>query len=448
MPNEPPEQATMTLVERGRSLTFPDAVVTVKDERGRTAEAPLGLDPLVVGSGAECHLVVDDPRISRRHCSLHLTKHGVVLRDLGSKNHTLIGDVPVMEALLPPHTRVTIGGSELTVKPRGAPIVVPVSPSSSFGGAVGQSLAMRALFSKLERAAASDHGILLLGESGTGKEVLAKAIHDHSPRREGPFVVLDCGAISPSLVEAELFGHARGAFTGAQSARVGLLEEAHRGTLFVDELGELPIDLQPKLLRALAEKKIRRIGETEWRPFDARIVAATHRDLRARIAEGKFREDLYYRLAVVEARLPALRERREDVPLLVEHFLKAYDPPRAPSDLPPHALAMLTAHTYPGNVRELRNIVARLVLFPELAHEMTASAPAKAPGAGGDERLKELLAMPLLPARELVVEEFERRYLAEKLDQHKGNISKAADAMRISRQLLHRLIDRYDLKAK
>jgi DNA-binding NtrC family response regulator len=298
----------------------------------------------------------------------------------------------------------------------------------------------------------------LLISLGTGKEVLTRAIHEASPRRGGPFVVLDCSTITPSLAESELFGHARGAFSGAVGPRAGLLEQADRGTLFIDEDGELPLDLQPKLLRALEARKVRRIGESEWRSFDARVVGATHRDLRARVNDGSFRGDLYYRIAVVEMRVPALRERKEDIPALVELFLAANDPPRRLSDLPPHALSLLLAHDFPGNVRELRNLVARLVLFPDRgldvsglargAENRLVEAAATGPTDDGAERLGPLLEMPLPAAREMVMERFERAYLTAKLAQHGGNISRAADAMDVSRQLVHRLLDRYGIKAK
>jgi DNA-binding NtrC family response regulator len=346
-----------------------------------------------------------------------------------------------------------------------------MSDEGRFGDAVGSSFPMRALFATLERVAPTDQTVLLLGESGTGKEVLARSLHARSPRNDGPFVVFDCGSTTASLVESELFGHVKGAFTGAAAAHEGLLEQADGGTLFIDEIGELPLDLQPKLLRALEDRKSRRLGSAEWKAFDTRVVAATHRDLRARVAEGTFREDLYYRLAVVEVRVPALRERKEDIPSLVERFLAARAPPLSLSHLPPHALKMLAGHDWPGNVRELRNVVERLVLFPELADKAlgplshAASQTSQDPGPSIDlanpdpaqvlavlddlERTTApLLRLPLQVARDALTEPFERVFITMKLREHDGNVSDAADSMGLSRSQLYRLLDRYDMRPR
>lgn len=308
---------------------------------------------------------------------------------------------------------------------------------------------MRALFAKLERAAATSETILLLGESGTGKEILARGVHDSSPRRNGPFVVFDCSAIASSLIEGELFGHERGAFTGAEKARAGLLEEADGGTLFIDELGELPIELQPKLLRALEARKTRRLGSNAWRSFDARIVAATHRDLRARIAAGSFREDLYYRLAVVEVHVPPLRERKDDIRLLVERFLAAQVPPRTLSDLPANAMELLTSHDWPGNVRELRNTVARLVLFGGDAFAPSSKNPplGRSGPISQGEGVPPVPTLPWSEARDAAIERFARRYLAAKLRESGGNVKKAADASGVSRQFFHDLMKRYGIRS-
>jgi transcriptional regulator with PAS, ATPase and Fis domain len=440
MPDTPASPTLTTL--RTNAVEMPSLEVVVTPPKGKDITARLAVAPVVVGSSPECDLVLSDPRVSRRHCDVTLSARGVTVRDLGSKNGTILGDLSIVEAWLPLGRKVVVGGSTLVVRMVGAPSILPLSTSASFGSALGGSLPMRALFARLERAAATAETILLLGESGTGKELLARGIHDGSPRRAGPFVVFDCAAVAPNLVEAELFGFMKGAFTGANQARAGLLEQANGGTLFIDELGELPVDLQPKLLRALEARQVRRLGGTGYVAFDARVVAATHRDLQSRVASGAFREDLYYRLAVVEAIVPPLRERRDDIPLLVERFLAAQSPPRTLADLPPNALDMLKAHHWPGNVRELRNTVARLTLFPDLGEGAIVHAKPR-PGDGG---LGDLTRLPLREAREVVLEQFERAYLVARLREHGGNVSRAAEAMGISRQLVYRLMERYGIR--
>jgi DNA-binding NtrC family response regulator len=315
----------------------------------------------------------------------------------------------------------------------------------SFGSMIGSSASMRKVYQIVEQAAPTSASVLVWGESGTGKELLARGIHDVSRRRAGPFSVFDCSAVAPTLLEAELFGYVKGAFTGAVQSHAGVFEQAHGGTLFIDELGELPAELQPKLLRALEARQVRRIGASDWLHVDVRIVAATHRDLRARVAARQFREDLYYRLAVVEALIPPLRDRRDDIPLLVEHFLASQSPPRTWADLPPNAVEMLRAHEWPGNVRELRNTVARLILFPTSGPAPGAPSPSRPSPFDGGGQGGALLGLPLREAREVMVEQFERAYIAAKLGEHGGNVSRAAEAMGVSRQFLHRLLERYGI---
>src|SRR5262245_43192345 len=239
--------ATTTITQGDRDTIFvPSVRVTVTPAQGRAIEATLGMSPIVVGTSPECDLVVPDARVSRRHCELRLTRRGIILRDLGSKNGTFIGEVPIFEVILPPAVPVWLGSWRLGLRWGGAPSIVPLSSSRRFGEALGSSVAMRALFARLKLAAETTETIVLYGESGTGKEVLAKAIHMHSPRKDKPFIVLDCSAIAPTQIEAELFGYAKGAYTGAASSHEGLLEQAHGGTLFIDELGELPLDLDRK----------------------------------------------------------------------------------------------------------------------------------------------------------------------------------------------------------
>ncbi len=443
MDRRPSQTCTLTRLRRD-AVELPSLEVVLLDVEA--PKVPLAMDPLVVGSSDDCDVVLADRRVSRRHCSLALTEGGVVLRDLGSKNGTFVGELEIRDAVLVPEMIVSAGGARLTVRVRGESSVLPLSPGARFGEVIGGSLPMRALFARLEHAALTDVKILLRGESGTGKELLARAIHDASPRRDGPFAVFDCGAVAPNVVEAELFGSTRGAFTGAED-RPGVLEAAHGGTLFLDEIGELPVDVQPKLLRVLESGQYRPVGSNAWRPFDARVVSATHRDLRAAMREGTFRADLYYRLAVFEARVPALRERGEDLELLAERILAESSPPRTLRDLPPNTMAMLRSHAFPGNVRELRNVLARLSLFPEMGIEAIERAPAsERAGTSSHEGLAPFLAMPLRDAREQVIERFEASYLTAKLRENAGNVAKTAHAIGVSRQFLYRLLERYGLR--
>jgi transcriptional regulator with PAS, ATPase and Fis domain len=422
-------------------VELPGARARLRSAKGQEKEATFGLEPLVVGTSPDCDLVSDDPSVSRVHCQLTMTQRGVVIRDLGSKNGTRIGEVRVFEALLPPGTPLQLGSSTITVVVTGEPSVIPLSGSPRFGEAIGASVQMRALFATMERAAATNESILLLGESGTGKELIAQAIHDLSPRRERPFVVLDCGAVAATLIEAELFGYVKGAFTGANANHAGLIEQADGGTLFIDELGELPLELQPRLLRVLETRELRPVGANEYRRADVRVIAATHRDLKAQVAAKTFREDLYYRLAVVEGVVPPLRDRKDDIPMLVEHFLAGQDPPRNLADLPANAMDLLQGHSWPGNVRELRNTVARLVLFPHLGIEAIDLAAPQ-----GQNGLQTISRLQLREARDLVVSEFEQSYIKEKLKETGGNVSAAAKSMGVSRQFVHRLMARYGIR--
>lgn len=439
----PAGQPTLTTL-RNDAVELPSLEIVVSTPGTPPRQVPLGVEPLVVGTSLDCDIIVADPRISRRHCQVTLSERGIVLKDLGSKNGTSLEGIPILEALLLTGATARVGNSTLVVRVLGQTSVVPLSTSARFGEALGGSLAMRALFARLERAAPTAETILLLGESGTGKELLARAIHEASPRSSGPFVVFDCSAVAPTLVEAELFGHTKGAFTGAQKPRAGLFEEANGGTLFIDEVGELPLEIQPKLLRALESRQTRRLGATTgYTPFDARIVAATHRDLPGRVTTGAFREDLYYRLAVVEATIPPLRDRKEDIPLIVGRFLATQVPSRTLADLPANTLELLKAHHWPGNVRELRNTVARLLLFPHLGDQAILKSPARAEEA----EFSRLTAMQIRDAREVVIEQFERAYLGAKLREHDGNVARVATAIGVSRQFVYRMMERYGIRS-
>ncbi|MEO7112227.1 MAG: sigma 54-interacting transcriptional regulator, partial [Polyangiaceae bacterium] len=337
MTHERDHATTITSIRRDLAR-LPTLLLVATTAQGGETKHALGLTPLVVGTDPECDLVLDDRAVSRRHARFSVTSKGVLVTDLDSKNGTSIGGTVIREGYLATSGFARIGGATLRIRVNGEPSDIQLWNGASFGGALGGSLVMRALFAQLSRAAETNETILLTGESGTGKELLAHAVHEASARRDGPFVIFDAGAVSPTLAESELFGHARGSFTGADVDRAGLLAESDGGTLFLDEIGELPLDLQPKLLRALETRQFRAVGSNEIQKFDARIIAATHRDLRAASTAGRFRNDLYFRLAVIQARVPALRERREDIELLVERMLAAQIPARTLLDLPPGAL--------------------------------------------------------------------------------------------------------------
>jgi DNA-binding NtrC family response regulator len=307
-----------------------------------------------------------------------------------------------------------------------------------FGGAVGSTPAMRKLFGTLSRVAATDSTVMLLGETGTGKEMLARAIHEGSPRKAGPFVVLDCGAVAPNLLESELFGHTKGAFTGALAKRDGAFVRAQGGTLVLDEVAELPLELQPKLLRALESRTVKPVGSDEQIEVDLRVVAATHRDIDAEVKAQRLRQDLYFRLAVVVVRVPPLRERRDDIPLLVRHFLKSLG--RPDFELSPALLERLMAHPWPGNARELRNVVERALVAEgdPLAGSIGIGGPAK----------PDLTTLPFKEAKEQLIESFSREYVQALLERCGGNISEVARTAGIARNWVHHLVTKYGLKTK
>lgn len=443
------DELTRTLVSAA-TVDVPHARLEVHEPSGSVQTLTLGLDERVVGSDASADLTVGDPAVSRRHFGVRLTEHGVRVQDLGSKNGVYVDNARIVDGYFGSGSVLTFGKCRAQVSASGEHEKIPLSRGVRFGAMLGASVVMRALFARLQRLAQDEQTVLVIGESGTGKELVARALHDEGTRASKPFVVLDCTAVSAALVEAELFGHARGAFTGAIAARQGVFEAANEGTLFIDEIGELPLELQPKLLRALERREVRRVGETQLRRVDVRVIAATHRNLRSLVKEGTFRQDLYYRLAVCEVRVPPLRERRDDIALLVDHLLGELGSERRREDLPRAAREMLDSYDWPGNVRELRNAVARLLLFPEEVASVLSSTPGAAGnGPEREERASPLvgLDLPLKAARELVVSSFERRYLEAKIAAAHGNMTQAAASMGISRQYLYRLLEEHGLRS-
>jgi transcriptional regulator with GAF, ATPase, and Fis domain len=421
---------------------------------GKARGNTLSVERLVkIGKAPDNDLVLPDASVSRYHCELEPTSSGLLVRDLGSTNHTRIGRSKIQNATLEPGATLVVGDVELIVEPGGDHVQIQPSASSQFGRAIGPSLAMRQIFGLLERIAPTDATVLLEGETGTGKDVIAHSIHERSPRHDQPFVVVDCGAVSYNLIESEFFGHERGAFTGAVQARAGAFETVAKGTLFLDEIGELPLDVQPKLLRVLETGEFRRVGGNRAQQCEARIVAATKRDLKLEVERGKFREDLYFRLAVVPLTVPPLRQRREDIPALIEFFLaqaRERDPKAVRLELSDATLAGLSAHDWPGNVRELRNVLDRAIYIATAAGEprlkiLDLPVLARA-GASGDWSFQE--GESYRETRSRYEHEFEQRYVSWLLDKHGGNVSAAARAAKMDRKYLHDLARRHGLRER
>ena len=399
---------------------------------------------LEVGKGAQCELVLSDPTVSEEHFRVEMVpRSGFLLTDLGSTNGTSVDGYRVGSIFLPGAAQITAGKTQMRFTILDDEVEISISERTHFGELIGHSLAMRRVFSILEHVASSRSTVLIEGESGTGKELAARALHDASPASDGPFITVDCGALPEQLIESELFGHARGAFTGAVSNRAGLLERAAGGTLLLDEIGELPLSLQPKLLRALESRTIRRLGETSTRALDLRVLAATNRRLSREATAGRFRKDLFFRLSVIQVRLPPLRERMEEVPRLVAHFLSRGEQ-GSTRGIPPSTMEMLCNHTWPGNVRELRNVVERMQLMPGMQPEFyLANSVTGESLAGEDAQLS--LDLPYHEGKRAWTEHFEERYLTRLLQRADGNIAEAARMAGLSRQTCHRLVNKYGL---
>ena len=424
-------------------------VVEGPDRGNRLSLSPL---PVRVGTGQGCQLRLTDPTVSRLHFQLAPRGDGLRLTDVGSTNGTLVEGVRVRDADLLGGATVRIGATVLRVESGREPLCVEVSRNESFGSLLGAGIEMRRLYTVLERAAPTQATVLIQGETGTGKELVARELHQHSRRSGGPFVAVDCGAIAPNVIESELFGHTRGAFSGAVSDRRGLVEEAHGGTLFLDEVGELPLNLQAKLLRVLETREVRRVGANSARAVDLRLVAATNRMLAQSVNEGSFREDLYYRLAVVEVQLPPLRFRREDLPLLADHFYRRLSGDGGP--IPRELVDALMTRSWPGNVRELRNFIERCVTLgltspgssSKEAGPSSSRESALLAGDRLDVTLPLNLGVPLKEARDEAMERLELLYAQSVLRRAGGNVTHAAELAGVSRRFMQRLIARLGLR--
>ena len=426
------------------------ALVVLSDEGGAPLgkAVPIGAEPCIVGRGGQCDVVIDDPRASTSHCELVATAKGVLLVDLDSKNGTYVNHVRLERrsaVYLTVDARIRCGQTWLAFR-RADRRQVPISASSSFGPLVGRSLAMRRLYAKLGKTASHELNVLVTGETGTGKELVAKAIHAASRRRSGPFVIVDCTTIPASLAESRLFGHEKGAFTGAITRASSPFVEAHGGTIFFDELGELPADIQPKLLRVLEAREVQSIGSNRYQPIDVRIIAATRCNMHAELNAQRFRDDLYYRFAQVIVDVPPLRDRPEDIPDLIAKFLADLGDRSALGRIDGPSMDRLKRYDWPGNARELRNVVL-------VAHAQSAGGPieiaellsARGMGMNIASHISATKSFHVLKRETL--DTLEREYFGILYVQTEGNLSEMSRRSGLSRPMVREYLERLGLRA-
>ncbi len=418
-----------TIAVRGPTVFVRQFAVAVVDGPDRGARVVSASEEVSIGSAEGNELRLTDPAVSRHHCALRAVERGLELVDLRSRNGTFVGDVEVRDCFVKSGAQVRIGKTTFAVQILDTDLEQPIATGDRLGAILGGSPAMRRLYPLVEQCAKSTATVLIVGETGTGKELIAEAIHESS-RRAGPFVVVDCSALSHDLAESELFGHERGAFTGADTARTGAFESADGGTVFLDEIGELPLALQPLLLRVLEARTVRRIGSNDQRPIDVRIVAATNRDLRGEVNDKRFRADLFYRLNVLRIAVPPLRERTGDIEQLAAHFWSWFRP-----DTPPAALlSHLAQQSWPGNIRELRNAVERAALLG-----WSLQVPA-AP--------ENIDTLTYQQAKERAVLDWERGWVERLVGAAGGNLSRAARMAKMGRSHLRELARRHGVATR
>ncbi|HEX8441088.1 sigma 54-interacting transcriptional regulator [Archangium sp.] len=395
-------------------------------------------------------VLAEDRTASRHHFEIINTERGWLLVDLNSTNGTFLDGRRIERAYLSAGAQIRAGSSTLTFAPIDEEVTVEPDREGELCGLVGQSVQMRQVFALIKKIAPMDVSVIIGGETGTGKELVARAIHELSGRKKGPMVVLDCGAIPPNLIESELFGHEKGSFTGAMAARPGAFERAHGGTIFLDELGELRFDLQPKLLRVLENREVRRVGGNDTLEVDCRVIAATNRDLPKEIAAGNFREDLFFRLSVINLQLPPLRQRREDIPLILKRALAEPETVarHGKKRISPEALSLLMAYAWPGNVRELMNVLSHVLAFSEGEEVLPEHLPPRVRGQEREGPLPFNEHLTFKDAKEQLLENFEREYVTSVLTRCEGNLSRAARESGLHRKSIERLVKKYQLDAK
>jgi DNA-binding NtrC family response regulator len=415
---------------------------------------PVDRPVLRVGKDPSCDLFVPDITVSRFHFAIEKVNEGYLIRDLGSTNGTFVDDMRIKEAYLRPGAHIKAGRVVLLFQPIYVADEIQPSKADRFEGLVGRSAPMRLVFGVLERVAPTDATVLLQGETGTGKGAAARAIHMASLRAGGPFVVVDCGSISRTLIESELFGHEKGAFTGADVSRAGACERANGGTLFLDEVDDLPLELQPKLLRVLEEREVQRLGGSRPTRLDIRVIGATKKDLRQAVMDGTFREDLYFRLSVVRVQLPPIRDRRDDLPVLCDAFISPSEGAGVWGRLAPALREQLEAYHWPGNVRELRNVLERIRFMgvpgelgfdPSAARQPEASPAAPQPSSAESSSIPIDFERPFKEVKDELVDAFEREYLQRLLERGGGNIAAAARSAGLNRKYFYDLLRKHGL---
>ncbi len=411
-------------------------------DRGESIELREG-KPLYFGSAPDCDMSLSDKAVSRRHLVAVLEGNQVVLKDQGSTNGTFIQGSRFKEITIGYGAEVKLGRTVLKYLPNEETVEPTPSSAHRLGQLIGGDTKIRQLFQLMQDVAATDATCLIEGETGTGKELIAEEIHNHSHRANGPFVVFDCGSVPRELIESALFGHIKGSFTGAINDRKGAFADADGGTIFLDEIGEMALDLQPSLLRVLDKRAVRKVGANSYEPVDVRVVAATNRDLRAEVQKKNFREDLYYRLAVIRLGNPPLRERGSDIPVLVNHFLKLFGAGRN-LHVTDEDMQRLRSHTWPGNVRELRNTIERAVLLSKGDTIELGDSLHQDPSASPVIRTD----LPFKEAKGQLVSTFEHEYIEDLMKRHKMNLSAAAREAQIDRKHLRELIRKYDLDTR
>jgi len=418
----------------------------VKKGPDKKRKVELESDRIVIGTHPSCDLVLSDPTVSRQHCEVVLVDKGYALRDLDSTNGTFVSGLRLGEVVFTDDVTVDLGSSTVVLQLSSDTVSVELGTATRFGPLVGRSPAMRQVFQRLARVAPGDTTVLITGESGTGKELAARAIHENSARAKGPFVVVDCGALPTNLIESELYGHVRGAFTGATRDHPGAFRAASGGTLFLDEIGELPVDLQTRLLGALERREVQPVGMASSVAVDVRVVAATNRDLRREVNVGGFREDLYFRLAVVTVQMPSLRERPEDLPLYVHGFLEELGAQERGFTLDAVTMQRLQAQPWKGNVRELRNVIERAVALGEVDVDeaVVPAAQPTLPAVTGDIDVD----VPFKLGKQVLIENYERQYVAALMAKYDNNITQAARGAEIDRVYLLRVLDKYGMRPK